>query len=562
MNILQAMNDPKLFGLVFKRTRLDGDTWSAWRAFLAALFALPLESGALNLYRKHTGRTDLSSIPYREAFAICGRRAGKSLLAAFVAVFLACFRDYADVLAPGETGIVMLIASDRRQARVLLNYVNGFFDSIAMLAGMVRARRKDGVELTNGLTVEIVTSDFRAVRGYTIIGCICDELAFWPVGDSANPDSEILDAVRPGMASVPTALLLGISSPYARRGALWGAYREHFGKVAASVLVWQAASMAMNPTLSPAVIEQAYRTDPASASAEYGAEFRSDVEDFISLEVVESRVIVGRFELPPIAGVTYTAFVDPSGGQSDSMTLGISHVEGERGVLDVLREREAPFSPDVVTAEFSELLKQYRVSQVTGDRYAGEWPREAFQKRGISYRTSGRNRSEIYLEFLPALMSAQVELLDSPRLKAQLVGLERHTARAGKDTVDHAPGGHDDVANSAAGALCLALQELRVGLFGVLRYFSDAQAMKDLSEIESQSNPPLSVRVAGIMRRNAETTAAAQTTCPQCGAAGAMIQRIAGGSLRCGACAKQWGATNPATVAVRGPGGVATLVQR
>ena len=35
----------------------------------------------------------------------------------------------------------------------------------------------------------------------------------------------------------------------------------------------------------------------------------------------------------------------------------------------------------------------------------------------------------------------------------QLVGLERRTARSGRDTVDHTPGGHDDLANVVAGVL-------------------------------------------------------------------------------------------------------------
>ena len=40
----------------------------------------------------------------------------------------------------------------------------------------------------------------------------------------------------------------------------------------------------------------------------------------------------------------------------------------------------------------------------------------------------------------------------SDRLVNQLCGLERRTARSGKDSIDHAPGGHDDLANSVAGA--------------------------------------------------------------------------------------------------------------
>jgi hypothetical protein len=47
------------------------------------------------------------------------------------------------------------------------------------------------------------------------------------------------------------------------------------------------------------------------------------------------------------------------------------------------------------------------------------------------------------------------ELLDHVRLAAQLTSLERKTARGGRDSIDHAPNAHDDVANAVAGALVL-----------------------------------------------------------------------------------------------------------
>ena len=137
------------------------------------------------------------------------------------------------------------------------------------------------------------------------------------------------------------------------------------------------------------------------------------------------------------------------------MTLAIAHRDGQRAVLDLVVERRPPFSPESVVKEFAAVLKSYRVSKVVGDRYAGEWPRERFREYGIAYETAERSKSELYLELLPALMSGAIELLDSPRLLAQLGALERRTARGGRDSVDHAPGAHDDVANSAAGALSL-----------------------------------------------------------------------------------------------------------
>jgi hypothetical protein len=150
------------------------------------------------------------------------------------------------------------------------------------------------------------------------------------------------------------------------------------------------------------------------------------------------------------------AFVDPSGGSSDSMTVAVAHRDKDGiAILDAIREYRPPFSPEVVTAEIVALLKSYKIPRVTGDRYGGEWPREQFRNLGITYDSSERPKSDIYRDALPLLNSGKLELLDNKRLAAQLVGLERRTARGGRDSIDHGPGAHDDLANSALGALLL-----------------------------------------------------------------------------------------------------------
>ena len=391
-----------------------------------------------------------------------GRRGGKSRIAALVAVFLACFRDYRAILAPGEKGTVMVIAADRKQARHVFGYIAGLLDGVSMLAQMVESRTRETINLTNRVTIEVHTANFRAVRGYTVIGAICDEIAFWRSEDSANPDTEILNGLRPGMATVPNALLLCISSPYARRGALWDAYRRHYGQDQDAVLVWQADTRSMNPSVDEQVIAEAYNQDESAAAAEYGAQFRRDIEGFVSAEAVGAVVVPGRYELPRVSEVRYFGFVDPSGGSQDSMTLAIAHNEKGTAVLDAVREHKPPFSPEAVASEFAEVLKAYRLSTVTGDRYGGEWPREQFRKRGIEYKPADKPKSELYLELLPAINSGKVELLDNTRLLAQLRSLERRTSRIGRDTVDHGPGGHDDLANAAAGALVGAMARPRV----------------------------------------------------------------------------------------------------
>jgi hypothetical protein len=104
-----------------------------------------------------------------------------------------------------------------------------------------------------------------------------------------------------------------------------------------------------------------------------------------------------------------------------------------------------PFSPAI-------LLKSYRVDRITGDKYAGEFPRELFRRRGIKYLLCDKPKSDLYRDLLPGLNSGRIVLPRSEQLTNQLIGLERRTTRAGKDSIDHGPGGHDDIANAVAGA--------------------------------------------------------------------------------------------------------------
>jgi hypothetical protein len=164
----------------------------------------------------------------------------------------------------------------------------------------------------------------------------------------------------------------------------------------------------------------------------------------------------GKSFVMALVAVFFAIFKDWRGGSQDSMTMGIAHCEGDAVILDLVAERRPPFSPDAVVAEFAEVLKAYRIATVRGDRYAGEWPRERFRAYGIDYLPADKSRSDIYIECLPRVTARRVELLDNRKLITQLASLERRTARSGKDSIDHPPNGHDDVANSACGAIVIA----------------------------------------------------------------------------------------------------------
>jgi phage terminase large subunit-like protein len=139
---------------------------------------------------------DTPTAPSHEAWLCIGRRGGKSFILATIAVFLACFKDWRPFLGPG-----------------------------------IESTTRESVLLKNSIIIEVHTASYRSTRGYTVVAALLDEIAYWPTDESsAEPDSEVLNAIKPAMATIPGAILLCASSAYARRGALWDAHRKHFGK--------------------------------------------------------------------------------------------------------------------------------------------------------------------------------------------------------------------------------------------------------------------------------------------------------------------------------------------
>jgi hypothetical protein len=266
----------------------------------------------------------------------------------------------------------------------------------------------------------------------------------------------VLAALRPGLSTIPGAPLLVATSTYAKEGAVYETFTKHHGQDDSPIMVWRAPTLTMNPSFRKEVVTAALAADHQSAAAEYGSEFLTDLRAFLDEQVIQDALDHGCHERPPSLRHAYIAFVDPSGGRRDSFTAAIAHRDGDKFVLDVVREYRPPLDPAVVVDEIAKTLKPYRVAKVTGDAYAGEWPVTVFRSHGIAYVTSQVNRSDIYLETGPLLAQGRARLIDVPRLTGQLRQLERRSTPAGRDRVDHGPGGQDDVANAAMGAIYLA----------------------------------------------------------------------------------------------------------
>lgn len=463
-SLSDAMLDPALFGRTFA-----GPTFWAWCTVAKILEGRRLDKRELALYRELTGREQPPAEPFSEAYLIKPRRAGGTLFAAVLGTH-AALQDYRARLGPGEVATVAMIAADRRQARQLMNYCEGLIADSPTIAAEVSGRTQETISFAHRVNLEVHVTSWRSTRGYSYGAVILDELAFYRDDMSANPDVELVRAVRPGLANLG-GRLLGLSSPHSRRGHLYAMYQAHYGKPS-DVLVISASHSQLNPTIDQKVVDRAMAEDPEAARSEWYGEFRSDVSQWLADELIDIALEPGRLK----AGHPYpaVAFVDMSGGRHDASALGIAHAEaappspddkfrtdGKRAPpivrLDVLSAVPAPHEPSAVVEQFAEMLKERHLRKVVGDRYAGGWVSDAFEKAGIQYEPAELDKSAIYCEALPLFAERRVELIDDKRLVTELRLLERRPRAGGRgDSVDHQPRGHDDCANAACGALWLA----------------------------------------------------------------------------------------------------------
>jgi hypothetical protein len=329
VSMRKSLEDPKLLG-----GALRGDSWEPWRVLLIAAMGEPLTESERAQFRQLTGREHEPLQRVNEFAAVIGRRGGKTRAMAVLAAYIAGLCEH-EALVPGERGVLLCVALDQRVAKIILDYAQACFEQSLILKQLISNRTSDALELINGISIEVRSASFRRLRGPTYIAVIADELAYWYTENSyANPDSEILNAVEPGLATTRGPLILA-SSPYAKKGVLWDVYRKHYGKEGdALTLVAHGPSRTLNPSLPQRVVDRALEKDRTRASAEYLAEFRSDVEGFVALPIKDRGARIAALERE-ISQLAYVEEVLVSAAIAEGMDVERSPSALPQAVLQV-----------------------------------------------------------------------------------------------------------------------------------------------------------------------------------------------------------------------------------
>ena len=466
INVIEAIRDPNILA----------DTLSpAQEAGLRVLYGLPIPDDMESLVRRCTGHPSRKPKEYREAAFICGRRSGKSdKIAANVAVYEAFFRKHQ--LSPGERGVVLLLAQNMRQAQVVRGYIEGKITRSRILSRHVISTRAQEIDLDNRITIAIYPASFRSIRGLSVVACICDEIGFWWNEEGyANPDVEVLRAIRPSMATFPNAKLVLASSPYAMNGVLWDMWRNR--KSDREVLVWHAPTTLMNPTVGKRFLENEKKRDPDNYRREYEAEFAEAVSAFIPADAITSCVVAGRTSVPPTPKRhRYTAAIDAA-FKGDQFTFAVVHRDrqADRFVVDHLAgwegSRQDPVRLGQVIPEIRSVLEKYRLRTVFGDQFGSEPLRQVFSTVGITFTESPftvQTKGDMYATLRSLIMDGRIELLDHPTSLKELRSLEIHLLPGGHPRIGHPSRGglHDDYADAIALAVSKTLTVRVAGTWG------------------------------------------------------------------------------------------------
>lgn len=434
VGLVQACDDPELFGFPL---------WPRQRVLLAGTEALRLTVLAL------------------------GRRASKTTMMALVGLWCCLLRpELLAMLRPGERGYAVGIATNLRQARLMVAAARSIVERSPILAGMVESVTEDEIRFSNGTAFAAFPCSSRGGRGWPIFALMMDEAAHHVDTDGAMAAERVWLALSPSTAQFGDAARIVVAStPWGSSG--W--FAEFFARVDGGELpdasALRAASAEVNPTLSAAFLEgERVILGEEGFAGEYLADFVGSGGAFLDPATIDAAVS-DRGELGPGDATRWIAGLDPA-FSSDPFGLALVGEDRERGVLVLgMARRWLPRSgrgrsfeerrqvEDSILGEVAEICRYYRASAIT-DQYSAPAVVARLREFGVSVRTepmTASSKSLAYGELRQRLSDDQLELYRQPELLAELRRL-RAQFKAGHASVVNPRAGdsHGDVAQALA----------------------------------------------------------------------------------------------------------------
>jgi len=403
----------------------------------------------------------------RKLLAALGRRSGKDLMAATIAIWNALVEDYSGLQRPGERRFIIVVATRIEQAREFIRVVRELLQNApeASLAEMVdsSASTLDEIVFKNNVVIRAMPCSSRSTRGLPISLLILNEVAHMSTTEEGFAAGKaVYRALTPSTIQFKDrGYIMLISSPLWASGIFWDLYQQGTTGADPELFVERRPTWEVNPTITRESLEPEFLADPDSARVEYGADFVEGAGAFLSAVAIRECVVTGRKALPPVPGIRYAAAADPAfAAGGDAFTFAIGHRVGTgdtaKFVIDRLeswRGKTSPLNSDAVLDEIAAIGKQYGISRITLDQYAVVPLSDGLRRRGITAKAqplTSELKADIYGALKRAINTNAIELLDDPALHAELIHLEIRPTPSGKPRIQATGSFHDDRAMAIA----------------------------------------------------------------------------------------------------------------
>jgi hypothetical protein len=449
-SIIEATTEPRI---------LDDSLSVAQEAFLRLVYGLSLTPEQAEIAHEATGLKEFEPRAYRTAFLCCGRRSGKSTrIAGNLVVFEACVNKHP--IPAGERGTVLLIGPTERQARHTFRIIEQKIKRSPTLSRLIQSVRNSPnesvIELSNNIDIAVIPANAKHVRGWNLIAVVLEEACFFRDSETGAYNlEEIINAVRPGMLTMPDSKLCIISSPWAQVGYAWSLYRDR--EKTPDILIWRAPSWVMNPALDKAEIERERQRNENYWRREYAAEWVTAANVLLPSDLVERCVARGVVEFPPKPDVVHCVSLDPS-SKGDDFSMCVSHAEGELIVVDYVKAWRAPgrgryIDYNTVLPHILDTMRRYNAPKAWSDQVSAAAISAALTKACFQFEqtpTYGTKAAPKFQMLRQKIVSGELVLPDDRELVEQLKALEEILAEGGRSTVESRTGKDDK-------AVCTAL---------------------------------------------------------------------------------------------------------
>jgi hypothetical protein len=444
------------------------------------------EQGTIDELGYLTAVTPVPYIPqtYREAWFICGRRAGKSdAIAATIVAYEAALGGHEMRMRRGRKALCYQIAQDIKQAKYSLHSIRATLESMPVVKDKITNVTADTIDLWNGINIAVVPPTMKSVRGYDNPIATLDEVGVWyQDADSANPDFEVYRAVSPGQAQFPDAKIIGISSPWSKQGILFKRWQagtngsklscqkcrahpdpscRHCRKLRlphqGRLVLHAPTAMMANPLITTRWLIEERHKDAKAFERECLARFQDSLSGFLSSALLQEAVERGVVERAPETSNVYVAALDPA-FRRDAFAFCIGHADPARGlVIDLIRRWQPlpglPLNPKEILTEIVPLLKAYKVPVITSDQYHFESLNQLAIELGFAIQATpftATSKASIYGNLKNLVNTKRIRLLDHPEALAELSSLELQLTEGGNVKIAAPPDCHDDLATVIA----------------------------------------------------------------------------------------------------------------